>query len=244
MYNKRIAAIAALAAAALTVSACSGEGGDTQASQTSPAVTATSTPTAGAEAHNAADVTFAQGMIPHHQQAIEMSDMLLGKQDIDPRVLSLAKEIKAAQGPEIEQLQGWLSQWGVSTPAMTPGHDMPTSSMPGMPRHDMPTSSMPGMPGHDMPGGDMPGMPGHNMPGMSGHGMMSAEDMAALEAAQGTEASRLFLTQMIAHHEGAVTMAQQEVDGGQDPAAVALARSIIDTQQREITKMQGIVDSL
>ncbi|UNB50899.1 DUF305 domain-containing protein [Mycolicibacterium sp. YH-1] len=231
MYNKRIAAIAALAAAALTVSACSGEGGDTQASQSSSAVTATSTPTAGAEAHNAADVTFAQGMIPHHQQAIEMSDMLLGKQDIDPRVVSLANEIKAAQGPEIEQLQGWLSQWGVSTPATTPGHDMP-----GMPSHDMPTSSMPGMPGHDMPGGDMPGM--------SGHGMMSAADMAALEAAQGTEASRLFLTQMIAHHEGAVTMAQQEVDGGQDPAAVALARAIIDTQQREITTMQGIVDSL
>lgn len=236
MYNKRIAAIAALAAAALTVSACSGEGGDTQASQTSSAVTATSTPTAGAEAHNAADVTFAQGMIPHHQQAIEMSDMLLGKQDIDPRVVSLANEIKAAQGPEIEQLQGWLSQWGVSTPATTPGHDMPTTSMPGMPGHDMPTGSMPGMPGHDMPGGDMPGM--------SGHGMMSAADMAALEAAQGTEASRLFLTQMIAHHEGAVTMAQQEVDGGQDPAAVALARAIIDTQQREITTMQGIVDSL
>jgi uncharacterized protein (DUF305 family) len=231
VYNRRIAAIAALAAAALTVSACSGEGGDTQASQTSPAVTATSTPTAGAEAHNAADVTFAQGMIPHHQQAIEMSDMLLGKQDIDPRVVSLANDIKAAQGPEIEQLQGWLSQWGVSTPTTTPGHDMPTSNMPGMP-------------GHDMPGGDMPGMPGHDMPGMSGHGMMSAEDMAALEAAQGTEASRLFLTQMIAHHEGAVTMAQQEVDGGQDPAAVALARSIIDTQQREITTMQGIVDSL
>jgi uncharacterized protein (DUF305 family) len=223
VYNKRIAAIAALAAAALTVSACSGEGGDTQASQTSPAVTATSTPTADAEAHNAADVTFAQGMLPHHQQAIEMSDMLLGKQDIDPRVVSLANEIKAAQGPEIEQLQGWLSQWGVSTPATMPGHDMPTSSMPGMP-------------GHDMPGGDMPGM--------SGHGMMSAEDMAALEAAQGTEASRLFLTQMIAHHEGAVMMAQQEVDGGQDPAAVALARSIIDTQQREITTMREIADSL
>ena len=93
-----------------------------------------------------------------------------------------------------------------------------------------------GMPGHDMPGGDMPGM--------SGHGMMSAQDMAALQDAQGTEASRLFLTQMIEHHEGAVTMAQQEVDNGQNPPAVELARSIIDTQQREITMMQGIIDSL
>jgi uncharacterized protein (DUF305 family) len=220
VFNKRYAAMAAAAAAALTVSACSGVGSDAQASPTSPAASATSTPAAGAEAHNAADATFAQGMIPHHQQAIEMSDVLLGKQGLDPRVVALANEIKAAQGPEIEQLQGWLNQWGVSAPATMPGHDMPSG----------------GMPGHDMSGGDMAGM--------GGHGMMSPQDMAALENAQGPEASRLFLTQMIEHHEGAVTMAQQEVDGGQNPQAVALARSIIDTQQREITTMQGIVDSL
>jgi uncharacterized protein (DUF305 family) len=220
VFNKRYAAMAAAAAAALTVSACSGGGSDAQASPTSPAASATSTPTAGAEAHNAADVTFAQGMIPHHQQAIEMSDMLLGKQGVDPRVVALANEIKAAQGPEIEQLQGWLNQWGVPAPATMPGHDMPSG----------------GMPGHDMSGGDMAGM--------GGHGMMSPQDMAALQNAQGPEATRLFLTQMIEHHEGAVTMAQQEVDGGQDPQAVALARSIIDTQQREITTMQGILDSL
>ncbi len=64
------------------------------------------------QAHNPADVTFAQHMIPHHQQAIQMSDMVLGKQGIDPRVVTLAQQIKAAQGPEIEQMQTWLSQWG------------------------------------------------------------------------------------------------------------------------------------
>ena len=226
MYNKRFAVIAAAGAAALVVSACSGSGGDAQASPTTPAAPATSTSAAGVEAHNAADVTFAQGMIPHHRQAVEMSDMLLGKQGVDPRVVTLANDIKAAQGPEIEQLRGWLNQWGASMP----GGDMGGHDMPG---HDM---SGGGMPGHDMPGGDMPGM--------SGHGMMSAQDMDALQDAQGTEASRLFLTQMIEHHEGAVTMAQQEVDNGQNPPAVELARSIIDTQQREITMMQGIIDSL
>ena len=63
-------------------------------------------------------------MIPHHQQAIQMSDILLGKQGIDPRVIQLANDIKAAQGPEIQQMQGWLSQWGAPTMSMAPGMTM------------------------------------------------------------------------------------------------------------------------
>lgn len=59
-----------------------------------------------------------------------------------------------------------------------------------------------------MPSGDMPGH--GNMPTMSG--MMSEQDMTALQNAQGVEASRLFLTQMITHREGAITMAQTEID--------------------------------
>jgi uncharacterized protein (DUF305 family) len=50
----------------------------------------------------------------------------------------------------------------------------------------------------------MPSMSGHDMPGTSG--MMSEQDMTALKNAQGVDASKLFLTQMIAHHEGAITM--------------------------------------
>ena len=82
------------------------------------------------------------------------------------------------------------------------------------------------------------------MPGMSGDGMMSDQDMTALQNAQGVEASKLFLTQMITHHEGAITMSQTEVDDGQYPEAVALARSIITTQQQEIDTMKGILASL
>ncbi len=65
----------------------------------SPSATAAPGTTAAAAAHNDADVTFAQQMIPHHTQAIEMSDTLLAKQGIDPRVTELANQIKAAQGP-------------------------------------------------------------------------------------------------------------------------------------------------
>lgn len=214
----RAVALAAGAAAVAVLSACGNSGTATEA--TSPA-SATSAPGAGAEAHNDADVRFAQMMIPHHQQAIEMGDMLLAKQGIDPRVASLATDIKAAQGPEIEQMQGWLTEWGVSS---TPG---------GMPGHDMP--------GHQMPSG---GMPGGGMPGMGGHGMMSQQDMAALQNAQGVEASRLFLSQMIMHHRGAIMMAQQEIDGGQFGPAVQMARSIVTSQQQEIGTMEGLLKSL
>ena len=91
---------------------------------------------------------------------------------------------------------------------------------------------MPSMPGHDM--GDMPGM----------GGMMSAQDMDALRNAQGVDASKLFLTQMIQHHQGAITMAQDEIKSGQYPPAIALAQSIVTSQQKEIDDMNGILATL
>jgi len=171
---------------------------------------------------------FAMHMIPHHQQAIEMSDVVLSKQGIDPRVTELANQIKAAQGPEIDKMQGWLKQWGMPQMPMTSGEmPMPSGSMPG--HGDMP-----------MPSGTTSGMPG--MSGMAG--MMSEQDMAALQAAQGVEASKLFLTQMIAHHEGAITMAQNEIKDGQYPATIELANSIVTSQQKEIETMKGILATL
>ena len=60
---------------------------------------------------------FAQMMIPHHAQAVEMSDMMLKKQDIPAEVTALATRIKAAQGPEIEKMTGWLEGWDEPTQA-------------------------------------------------------------------------------------------------------------------------------
>ena len=158
-----------------------------------------------------------------------MSDMLIGKQGIDPEVISLANQIKDAQGPEIEKMQGWLQEWGA---AASPAPAPTSTAMPG---HNMPGHSMPG---HQMPSGDMGDMPGMG----GGHGMMSEADMAALQTAQGAEASRLFLTQMIAHHKGAITMAEEEIEIGQDPAAVEMARAIVSSQQAEIDTMQAMLN--
>jgi uncharacterized protein (DUF305 family) len=220
---KRAILVTASAAAALVVAGC-GNSSDTGSEHqsghtTSASATAAPTTTANAEAHNQADVMFAQHMIPHHQQAIEMSEMVLGKQGIDQRVTELATQIKAAQGPEIEKMRGWLKQWG------SPQMPMPSGGAPG--HGDMPMPSMSGMPG---------------MSGMSA--MMSEADMTALQNAQGVEATKLFLTQMITHHEGAITMSQTEIKDGQYPATVELARSIVTSQQKEIDTMKGILATL
>ena len=193
----RSIAVAALVAV-VTVSACGSSG--------NPAGTpsSSSSASAAAQAHNHADVTFAQDMIPHHQQAVQMSDIVLGKQGIDPRVVQLAKEIKAAQGPEIQQMQSWLRQWGQATMSMAPGL----------------------------------------APGMLMPGMLADQDITALQNAQGVDAGRLFLAGMIQHHQGAIAMAQDEIKAGQYPPAIALAHSIVTSQQQEITTMQGILSSL
>ena len=68
--------------------------------------------------HNDGDVRFAQHMVPHHSQAVEMIDIILAKPDLDPRVRDLALKIKADEVPEISAMKGWLKLWG--NPAMLP----------------------------------------------------------------------------------------------------------------------------
>lgn len=75
-------------------------------------------------AHNDADVAFAQGMIPHHEEAVEMADMAL-KQAASPKVKDLAGRIKEAQGPEISQMKGWLEDWNEPAMSGSPGMQMP-----------------------------------------------------------------------------------------------------------------------
>ncbi|MCZ7379836.1 DUF305 domain-containing protein [Micromonospora sp. WMMC250] len=101
----------------------------------SPTVTASASAQAAATA-NDADVMFAQMMIPHHRQAVEMADLAPTRAN-DPEVKDLAVKIKAAQDPEIVTMTGWLTAWG--KPAAAPeGHDMQGMSSPG-------TSAMAGM---------------------------------------------------------------------------------------------------
>ncbi|TFC03837.1 DUF305 domain-containing protein [Cryobacterium adonitolivorans] len=193
---------AAAIAAALTLSACSGGTTDTgsSAAPSSPDSSASSVDFADA------DIEFAQMMIPHHEQAVEMSDDLLAKDGIDQRIVDLATEIKAAQEPEIKQLESWLTAWGI---------DDTSSSEMDMSEMDHGTD-----------------------------GMMSDDEMNALKSASSEDAGKLFLEQMTVHHEGAIAMAQTEIDEGQNPDAVDMATNIVDSQTAELDVMNDILATL
>lgn len=120
------------AAVALALVACGGsEGGSGHGSGTDSSAMdhqASDTTAAGGvaiQAFNDADVLFAQGMIPHHEQAIEMADIALDPTtSAGDAVRALATRIKAAQDPEVEQMTALLTTWGkpltmdMSAPAM------------------------------------------------------------------------------------------------------------------------------
>ena len=171
----------------------------------SAACSRSNTPTSGSESkasHNSADVQFAQEMIPHHRQAVEMA-ALADSNAGSSEVKSLAKDIEAAQGPEIDTMSGWLKSWGKDVPAQHDGHE---------------------------------GMSDIAMPGM-----MSTEDMDKITAATGAQFDTMFLTMMIAHHEGAIEMAQVEQQNGEYPDAKKLAEGIEKTQATEIDTMNKLL---
>ncbi|RSM90529.1 DUF305 domain-containing protein [Kibdelosporangium aridum] len=112
----RTGLMAIVAAIAMAVTGCSSTGGSSTAAA----------PPAGASTHNQADVKFAQDMIPHHQQTIQMAD-LATQQATGQEVKIVAASVLSAEEKEIQTMKGWLSQWGASQPdaAAHGGHDMP-----------------------------------------------------------------------------------------------------------------------
>ncbi len=202
--------IAAALAASISLAGCAAGSGPTGASTdsvhsghgSSPAAATSATSAAASAEFSAADVAFAQMMIPHRTQAVEMSDIILTKPGLPAEATALAGKIKAAQAPEIRTLAGWLDAW--NQPAEPAG--------------------------------------GHSGHGMSG--MVDADGIDKLKAAQGTDAARLFLEQMVGHHEGAIDMAQQEIGAGKYPEAVQLARGIATAQEAEIAEMKELLAGL
>ncbi|MEO5839005.1 MAG: DUF305 domain-containing protein [Acidimicrobiales bacterium] len=112
---RRFKIILGIALAAVVFAACGDDGGSSTAS--------------AAGGFNDADVTFTQGMIPHHEQAIEMSELALDpKAGASAKTKDVATRIKQAQDPEIKTMRGWLQAWAKSEMAA----DMAGHSMTGM----------------------------------------------------------------------------------------------------------------
>lgn len=143
---------------------------------------------------SAADIMFLQMMIPHHEQAIEMSKLALTNTK-NPEVLDLAARIEAAQQPEIDLMKKLLTDAG----------------QPVMSDHMM---------------GD--------------NGMMNDDDMTALKDAKDNEFDVLYLSGMIDHHDGAITMADAVSDSSNSDVST-LANNIITSQTAEIEEMTKLL---
>lgn len=189
---RRTALVVSLALSSLLVLSACGGGSDDGTGSAPAAATAT---------FNDDDVMFAQMMVPHHEQAVEMSDIALdptvGASDA---VRQLATRIKGAQDPEIELMTGLLAGWGRST-------EMDTS---------LDHSSMM-------------------------DGMLTAGELESLSSLRGADFDRAWMEAMIKHHEGALAMAKDVLEGGSDPAVRTLAGEIVAGQQAEIDEMRGLL---
>lgn len=197
-------------ALALSLTGCAAA----ETSAGSGSATPTSASAISSSAAPAADIAFAQLMIPHHAQALDMA-AFAEAQASSAEVKALAAQIQAAQDPEIAQMAAWLEQWGAPTamPGATGAQDMA----------DMDHS-------------------GHDMGGMTGAGMMTAEQMDALAQATGAEFDTMWLQLMIAHHEGAIVMARQVLTTTANPEVKALAEAVVKGQTAEIATMKALLE--
>lgn len=166
--------------------------------------------------HGKADVAFAGDMIQHHAQALAMVDLTLGR-PLEPEVAALAEEIRAAQGPEIETLVDWLTEWGEEVPETMRDHSRAGHGPGAM------SDAMEGLDHGDLPG------------------MMSAEEMDALQDAPDAGFQELWLRMMVEHHEGAVELAEEQQEEGRYQPAVELADAIVAGQTDELETMRALL---
>ena len=193
--KKLALAAVALAAAALLFGACGSH--DMGSMDTGSIDTGDSTPESAD--FNDADVIFAQMMIPHHQQAIEMSDIALDpNSQASAAIIALATQIKEAQDPEISQMKNLLTNWGKS---------MEMGSM-------------------------------HHSSMMDG--MLSLEEMDTLGQLKGAEFDKAWAKGMIAHHEGAIAMANEVLANGKNSEILALANAVVSGQSAEIKTLKPL----
>ena len=185
----------ALAVAALLLGACGSH--DMGSMDTGSMDTGDSTPESAD--FNDADVIFAQTMIPHHQQAIEMSDIALDPNSgASAAIVALATQIKGAQDPEISQMKNLLTTWGKSMEMGSMDH----SSMMG--------------------------------------GMLSLEEIDTLGQLKGAEFDKAWAKGMIAHHEGAIAMANEVLANGKNSEILALANAVVSGQSAEIKTLKPL----
>ncbi|TRO97118.1 DUF305 domain-containing protein [Glycocaulis profundi] len=176
------------------------------------------------------DVRFMQHMIVHHAQAVDMVDLMDGRGE-DASVRRLGERISRSQAAEMDLMRAWLVQRGQAVEDEHLHHGHHGHGGHGHHGHHGHGSS------HNADPGDVAVMPG----------MLTPNQMAALEAASGGEFDRLFLEGMIHHHEGALDMVEEllaEPDAAEDPILSDFLSSVVVDQTSEILRMQSLLSEL
>jgi uncharacterized protein (DUF305 family) len=165
-------------------------------------------------------------MIHHHAQAVVMSAWA-PTHDASPEILTLAERIDVSQRDEIAAAQRWLA-----------AHRQP---VPQVDEAGRVSPSPAGADSSDAGGG------AHAHHAMPMPGMLTPDQLARLDAARGPEFDRLFLTLMIPHHEGAITMVEElfrSPGAAQDEAVFRFASDVQADQAAEIDRMKGMLAAL
>ena len=172
---------------------------------------------ASAPADGSVDVGFARDMSTHHEQAVQMAQ-IVRDQGTDPAVRLLAYDIETQQLGQVGQMHGWLDAWGL-TPQST---SAPMAWMGGMP------AGAPGMAGM--------GSDGRLMPGMA-----STAELAKLKSLSGKALDVYFLQLMVRHHQGGLSMAQYAATHAGKSYVRSLATKIVIAQNAEVTTMEQLL---
>ena len=177
-------------------------------------------PTLVVPAPGSVEVGFAQDMILHHLQAVEMADVVV-RDSTDPQVRVLAYDIFTGQTAQVGQMQGWLVLWGRSQ----------TSAGPRMAWMPPPAHQGAGMDHRTVMGAPAP---------MAG--MATAQELAALRSApSGPQRDGLFLQLMLRHHQGGAAMLEVAAAEAANPVVANFAGQMAGLQQHETDVMTGMM---
>ncbi|HWH25576.1 MAG TPA: DUF305 domain-containing protein [Pseudolysinimonas sp.] len=187
---------------------------------------------------NSAAAGFLRDMQVHHAQAVEMALLIRDRTDphnpADDAIRQLAYDITVTQAGQSGQMFGLLEAWNLPQASRAPA--MTWMSQPPIAGATDPSGTDAG--DHQMDGMATDVVPG-TMPGLA-----TPAQMAELTAASGTDAQRIFLTLMIAHHRGGVAMADAVLARTTEPHVVSMATGIVAAQTSEITAMQSLLAAL
>ena len=180
-----------------------------------------STSFVGTPSNTSAAAGFARDMQVHHDQGVELA-MIIRDESDDDDIRLLAYDIATTQSNQSGQMQAWLNSWQLP-------QNSPEPAMTWMTR---PTLTGAGH-NHGTEGAHSPGDP---MPGLA-----TADQITELKSLTGAPAEKLFLQLMIAHHQGAIEMAEAVLDRTDVRVVTQLATTIVTSQTAEIEYMQSLL---